>query len=153
MAEPQAGLEALRPLHAEGPGLLADPLLWLAIGTGLILAAVLAAVAQRGFFKTRALRQEALRELRLASNLPADEALRAQAMLLRRIARTVGGEATMQHRGEAWLAALDSIFGTRFFTQGAGRCFGEALYATGAPDVIAVQCGLEALIARLRWPR
>ena len=150
MAEPQAGLEALRPLHGSGPGLIADPLLWLALGAGLALAAAAALAAPRALLRQRALRREALAELRLTSELAPAEALRAQALLLRRIARTVSGEATMQLAGEAWLSELDRIFATAFFTKGAGRCFGAALYAPQQPDAGAVQDELARLLSRLR---
>lgn len=151
MAEPQAGLEALRPLHGSGPGLIADPLLWLALGAGLALAAVAALAAPRALLRQGALRREALAELRQTAELAPAEALRAQALLLRRIARTVGGEATMQLAGAVWLGELDRIFATVFFTAGGGRCFGEALYAPQPPDGHAVQDELARLIRRLRW--
>ena len=149
MAEPQAGLEALRPLHTDGPGPLADPWLWLALGGGLALAALIGFAAQRGPLRSLALQREARAELRAAARLPAAEAARAQALLLRRIARTCGGEATRELRGEAWLAALDGLFATTFFTEGRGRRFGDDLYAP-TPDATRIDDELAALVKRLR---
>ena len=151
MAEPLPGLEALRPLHGDGPGQLAEPLLWLALGVGVALAALVAALARRGFLRTWRLRREALAELARARSLAPGEAARAQALLLRRVALTLRGDAAAGLAGEAWLAALDDIFHTRFFTQGAGRSFGAALYAPAAPADHDTQ--LTALVSRLRAPR
>ena len=67
------------------------------------------------------------------------------------VARTVAGDETRQLTGEAWLGKLDSIFVTQFFTCGAGRCFGDALYAPGPADSAAQHGELARLIARLRW--
>ena len=153
MAEPLPGLEALRPLHTGGPGPLAEPLLWLALGAGLALAALIAMLARRGVPRTWALRREALAELARARALHPGEALRAQALLLRRVALTVKGDAAAGLAGEAWLGALDDMFRTRLFTQGAGRCFGDALYAPAMPDAASLDAELAALIRRLRAPR
>ena len=113
---------------------------------------LLSFAARRGPLRKRALRREALTQLRAAGALPPGEVLPAQALLLRRLARTLGGEATMQLQGEAWLAALDSLFATRFFTLGQGRRFGDQLYAPAAPAAAALDAELTKLVKRLRWP-
>lgn len=151
MAEVPGGLEALRGLHAAAPGLLEDAVLWGALGLGLAVGGLLAYVLQRRFLAQRQLRREALAALAGAAKLSPPEALRAQALVLRRLARTVAGDATMALQGAAWLAALDRLFATTFFTAGGGRCFGDGLYAADAPAIADIQSELARLVARLRW--
>jgi Domain of unknown function (DUF4381) len=153
MAEPLPGLEALRPLHTGGSGALAEPLLWLALGAGLALAALIALLARRGVLRTWAVRREALAELAQARTLHPGEAVRSQALLLRRVAVTLKGDTAAGLAGEVWLDTLDGIFHTRFFSEGAGRCFGDALYGPAAPDAAALDAELTALTRRLKVPR
>ena len=145
MAEAAAALDLLRPMHApaglENAGTLA---LMLALGLGL--AALLWPMLSR----RRALRREALREFFRAQALAGNEKRTAQARLLRQIVRRLDGNAPFAE-GAQWLARLDRVFATRFFTQGAGRCFGVALYerAGGPPDG-EVDAMLAKLLAGLR---
>ena len=70
-------------------------------------------------------------------------------MLLRRVARTLGADAGAQ--GEAWLATLDRLFATPFFTAGAGRAIADAPYKpVAASEVAALDTGLQGLFAGLR---
>ncbi len=73
------------------------------------------------------------------------EALAEAAKLLRRVAlRRLGPEAA-KLTGEAWLKRLDELFRTEFFTQGAGRVFGAALYGPSPGPVAPALRGLAAL--------
>ena len=146
-----SGLDALRGLHVE-PGILQlDPKILLAIAAGLLLSIVAMVFWRSGYFHRQKVRQAALAALAAAQSLPAEQRLAEQAKLLRRIARTIGGEEIARLHGEAWLGALDRLFQTRFFTSEQGRCFADGLYAAsaaGASDTTAVR--LEALIRALR---
>ena len=59
--------------------------------------------------RTRSLRRTALAELAASRGLDPDARLLAQAHLLRRLARTVEGEAASGERGEAWATRLDRL--------------------------------------------
>jgi hypothetical protein len=82
--------------------------------------------------------------------LPADQRLAAQAEILRRIARTLHGEAAARLTGEPWLAALDGMFATRFFTTGPGRAFADLYVPRPAGDAEAASAELPGLMQRLR---
>lgn len=69
------------------------------------------------------------------------------ATLLRRIAILKRGGAVARLTGDAWLAELDSLFMSRFFTRGPGRIFGTGLYGTAAPDA-ALAPTLSRLVRR-----
>ena len=152
MAEPSTGLEALRGLHVGGAGLLADPAAWAAAAAGVLVAILLGALAARGPARRWALRREARDVLGQTRAMAPADAVSAQALLLRRIAMTVAGEAAACESGEAWLARLDAVFHTDFFTCGEGRCFGDALYLDAAPDRASLHRTLSKLIDRLHWP-
>jgi hypothetical protein len=101
--------------------------------------------------RVRAVRRALRTSLALARAAPREQQLVAQATLLRRAARTVGGEEVARLRGEAWLAALDRIFRTRFFTEREGRCFADDLYAASpAADPEVTGRNLASLARRLR---
>ena len=145
MAEAAAALDLLRPMHApaglENVGAMA---LMLALGLGL------AALLWPLLIRRGNLRREALREFFRAQTLAGNEKRTAQARLLRQIVRRLDGNAPFAE-GPAWLARLDQVFATRFFTQGAGRCFGAALYerAGNQPDR-EIDAMLAKLLAGLR---
>jgi len=63
-----------------------------------------------------------------------EHALQKTAVLLKRIALTVEDNSKVQSQsikrlhGDDWLAYLDDFYNTDFFSNGAGRIFGDALY-------------------------
>lgn len=145
MAEAADALDLLRPMHApaglENIGALA---LMLVLGLGL------AVLLWPLLIRRRALRRAALQELSRTMTLAGSEKRTAQARLLRLIMRKLDGPAA-RTEGTEWLARLDQVFATRFFTQGAGCCFGAALYERAAdqPDS-EVDAMLANLLAGLR---
>ena len=145
MADP---LDALRPLHlpvtAEGTTVVLAMAL-----AGLVLALLAGAWLLPRLARRHAVRRAALERLAQSRALPPPERIAAQAMLLRRLARTLGTDASAQ--GEDWLAGLDALFATQFFTAGAGRALVDAPYRrVAAPEVAALDQALAQLFARLR---
>lgn len=69
----------------------------------------------------------------LAAQGDRPEALTEAARLLRRVALKSLGPEAAKLTGEDWLKRLDGLFKTDFFTVGAGRVFGEGLYAANPP--------------------
>ena len=144
-------LEALRGLHVEGTLAGIEPGIALGVALGIAAAAMLMVLARARPLRLRAVRRALRTSLALAQAAPREQQLVAQATVLRRAARTVAGEEVARLRGEAWLAALDRIFRTRFFTEREGRCFADELYAaspTADPEVTGRN--LAALARRLR---
>ena len=142
-------LDALRPLHAAIPALPAAALAMLAAGllAGLLLGWLLWPALRRW----RGVRRAALERLADTRSLPSRERLSAQAKLLRRVVLTLHGEAAARLRGADWLARLDAVFATTYFTAGDGRCFGEQLYRPGMDcDARATDRELSLLFRRLR---
>lgn len=93
---------------------------------------------------------EAERMLDGLAGAPPDAALAGAAGLLRRIALARIGPDTAKLGGDAWLAALDRLFGGDFFRHGAGTIFGDALYrADSAPGADkAALAGLRRLLRK-----
>jgi len=94
-------------------------------------------------------RRAALADLAAANALPPERRRVAQAQLLRRLARTLQGDAAADAQGDAWAAALDRLFATTFFSAGAGRIFAEGLYRRGASEPGPVDAELARLFARI----
>lgn len=151
MSELDRKLAGLRELHRHSAALLTDPAVWTGIAAGLVLAVAFALLFGRSLLRRAALEREARAALARTRDLPSDERLAEQAKILRRLGRTVLGSSSATLRGDAWLAALDGLFRTDFFSKGAGRCFAADLYAapSGASDA-SVTAQLEALVPRLR---
>jgi hypothetical protein len=127
MADPIRPLEALRDIHMPAGGDAAVPVVAMIL-VGCALAVALSLGLWPMFRRWRAVRRSALGALALTRVLEPAERLAAQAVLLRRLVRTIDGDAAARLQGRAWLDHLDRQFATRFFTEGAGRAFGEALY-------------------------
>jgi hypothetical protein len=148
MSDAAPGLEALRGLHTSEGAFAADPLIPLAFLAGLLLAAGAAMAPRLAFFRHYTRRREALAAIIAADGLPSGERLAAQAAILRSLARAADpGTAHLQ--GKAWLAALDRMCRTTYFTDGAGHCFATELY-TGGPADAGVTAQLRILIRRWR---
>jgi hypothetical protein len=127
MADPVGALAALRDIHVPAGGGAAVPVVTMILLGGALGIAL--SLALRPLFRRwRAVRRAALRALAASRSLDPAERLAAQAMLLRRLVRTIDGAAAARRQGRDWLDTLDRRFATRFFTEGDGRAFGEALY-------------------------
>ena len=149
MAEPVRSIEMLRPLQApdmsEGLSLAAIML------AGCILALALAAWLRPRWQRRHGVRRAALAALAASRALAPGERIAAQSMLLRRVLRTLGHGEAARGQGEAWLASLDAIFATPFFTQGAGQSLAGAQYRPARQAVAeALDEGLARVFAGLR---
>jgi hypothetical protein len=150
MADPAHLLAELRPLHSVASGVDgAAPIVAMAL-LGCAAALILTFTLGPWLTQRRALRRYALENLAATRALPETERLVAQAAILRRLVKTLNGPAAAGQRGDAWLASLDSIFSTRFFSNERGEAFGDALYRPPAAlDVDALDAALEGFFARI----
>jgi hypothetical protein len=142
-------LDQLRGLHlpAEAGGTQGAVMLAIALGfTAALAFGLLRLLLAR---RRDSVRRAAQRELAAANALPPEQRRVAQAQLLRRLARTLQGDTVADAQGADWAAALDRLFATTFFTQGAGRIFAEGLYQRGAPEPGPIDDGLARLFARI----
>jgi hypothetical protein len=147
MGDPAGLIERLRPLHPPTSDGMTEILVMWAIG-----CLFAAALTRAGFYvlaRRRPVRRAALAALAASRALPAPERLAAQARLLRDVARASDpGAAAL--RGDDWLQRLDALFGTRFFSDGPGRAFGDMLYQPRPDDPAqALDDELAGLLTRL----
>jgi hypothetical protein len=150
-AEASLSLEQLRGLHLPGGAAGAVQGEVVAAAALGFLAAVLVGLARYLRGRTRAsLRRAALAELARSRGLDPEARLVAQARLLRRLGRTLGGDEAARAAGGDWAARLDALFRTDFFTRGAGRVLADGLYRRQVPDLDALDAELGRLIGRLR---
>jgi len=149
-ADVPASLDQLRGLHlpADAAGAAQGPVV-LAIALGFTAALLVGLVRYLRARQRGTVRRVAARELAAANALPPEHRRVAQAQLLRRLARTLQGDAAADAQGAAWAAALDRLFATTFFSAGAGRIFAEGLYRRGAPEPGPVDAELARLFARI----
>lgn len=150
-AEIPLSLDQLRGLHL--PGGAAGALQGEVVAAAALgfLAALLVGLVRYGRGRARAgIRRAALAELARSRNLDPEARLVAQARLLRRLGRTLGGETEARATGADWAARLDALFRTDFFTRGAGRVLADGLYRRQDPDLDALDTELGRLIGRLR---
>ena len=131
MADPSDVLERLRPLRPPPPDDISTILMMAVAGCVAAIALTLALRFLRD--RRRPLRRAALVSLAESRILPPPDRLAAQAQLLRFVAGARDQDARPL-RGDAWLAHLDKVFATTFFSAGPGRAFGEALYRPRADD-------------------
>ena len=149
--ETPLGLDQLRGLHL--PGGAAGAVQSEIVAAALLgfLAALLVGLVRYGRSRSRAtVRRAALTELTRSRSLDPEARLLAQARLLRRLGRTLGGEVESRAVGADWAARLDGLFRTDFFAQGAGRVLADGLYRRQTPDLDALDAELGRLIGRLR---
>lgn len=149
--ETPLGLDQLRGLHL--PGGAAGALQGEIVAAALLgfLAALLVGLVRYGRSRSRAtIRRAALAELARSRGLDPEARLLAQARLLRRLGRTLAGDAETRAAGADWAARLDGLFKTDFFTRGAGRVLADGLYRRQAPDLDALDAELGRLIGKLR---
>ena len=145
-------LDALRPAHLPPAAAFTAADLLLPVALGLLLAVVVALAWPRPIRGRRRVSLRVLGELAAARALPPQEALVAEARLVRRFVALRDGEAAARLDGEAYAAHLDRRFGTTFFTAGPGRRL-VSLYAPAEPDTAeaeAVGQGLAELFGRVR---
>jgi hypothetical protein len=133
-ADAPASLDQLRglhlPAHAAGAG-QGEVVLAIALGfAAALLVGLFRLVRNR---QKNTVRRAALRELAATRALPPDQRLVAQARLLRRLARTVRGDAAASAQGADWAGILDGLFATDFFTRGAGQVLASGLYRRETP--------------------
>ncbi|MCJ2034204.1 DUF4381 family protein [Methylobacterium sp. J-068] len=149
MTDASPSLDQLRGLHlpAETGGLQGAVMLAIALGFAAALALGLLRLLRAR--RRDSIRRAALRELAAANALPPEPRRVAQARLLRRLARTLQGDAAADARGAAWGTVLDRLFATTFFTQGPGRVFAEGLYQRGAAEPGAIDAELARLFGRI----
>lgn len=150
-AEIPLSLDQLRGLHL--PGGAAGALQGEVVAAAALgfLAALLVGLVRYGRGRARAgIRRAALAELARSRNLDPEARLVAQARLLRRLGRTLGGETEARATSADWAARLDALFRTDFFTRGAGRVLADGLYRRQDPDLDALDAELGRLIGRLR---
>ncbi|APT33101.1 hypothetical protein MCBMB27_03810 [Methylobacterium phyllosphaerae] len=150
-AEIPLSLDQLRGLHL--PGGAAGALQGEVVAAAALgfLAALLVGLVRYGRGRARVgIRRAALAELARSRNLDPEARLVAQARLLRRLGRTLGGETEARATGADWAARLDALFRTDFFTRGAGRVLADGLYRRQDPDLDALDTELGRLIGRLR---
>jgi hypothetical protein len=153
MAELAPSLDALRALHAPPAPESLTPYIAMVLA-GFVLAALIVAAARMLMAQRQQIRRAAEAELARTRVLPPPERLAAQAKLLRRLARVGDVDASAREQGTAWLARLDQLFATSFFSQGEGRVFGAELYSPRVnPDIEALDGALAGLIARLKPKR
>lgn len=150
-AETPISLEALRGLHLPGnaAGAVSGTVV-VAVAAGF-LAALLVGLVRALRVRARAtIRRAALRDLAAAQGLGPEARLVAQARLLRRLARTLQGDAAASAQGADWAARLDGLLATTFFTAGAGRVLVGGLYRRPAADPGPIDGELRRLIGRIR---
>ena len=142
-------LDQLRGLHLPGGAAGAVQGEVVAAAALGFLAALLVGLVRYARGRARvSLRRTALAELARSRSLDPETRLVAQARLLRRLGRTLGGDAGAM--GADWAARLDTLFRTDFFTRGAGRVLADGLYRRQDPDLDALDAELGRLIGRLR---
>lgn len=150
MADVSRLLETLHPMREPPPPPSILPFVVMVV-LGCAAAAVLFLVFREAKLRrARNLRRTAEAALAVSRPLVPAERLAAQALLLRRLVRRLRGDAEARRQGTPWLASLDETFDTRFFTEGEGRAFGEALYRSRvAPDVDELDRSLANLLVKM----
>ena len=152
MADVAKLMEMMHPMREPPlPDSIAPALVLLIAGS--VVAILLVGLGWRLAGPSEGLRASAIAALAFSRHLRPAERLAAQAALLRRLVRALGGDGAARQHGQAWLESLDRCFHTDFFSTGQGRAFGNDLYARSAsPDVDAIDSTLMGLIRRLPAP-
>lgn len=125
-------LENLRDIHEPVPPDTAS-IWWLLLP---LLTIVVLAVLLLNLLRHRRRSQQApwLDQISIARTEPPAKARLRMARLLRHISLNSDDPEVHTLTGNAWLVYLDGKFSTRFFTQGAGREFGDRLYSPASTD-------------------
>lgn len=144
-------LSGLRDIHTPAipDGLSIAPILVgaLALFTLLVVAGIVITRLRRRWAR------EIVASLNQLDASHPDVALSEAAKLLRRVAILRLGPGAARLQGSQWLAALDQLFRTRFFSSGEGRVFADALYAPqlSAASAKPVLAKLRQLVRRQAW--
>ena len=149
-AERAASLDALRGLHlpANAAGAIQGEVV-LAIALGFTAALLVGLVRSLRLRARNTVRRQALRDLAATRGLDPEARLVAQARLLRRLARTLQGDAAADAHGLDWALRLDRLLATSFFTTGAGRVLADGLYRREPADLAAIDAELGRLFSRI----
>lgn len=150
--ETQAALASLRELHLPtgGGGVLQGEIL-AAIALGFVTALLVGAIRLVRARMRDTIRQAAMHELAIANVREPGERRVAQARLLRRVVRTLSGDADSAARGADWAAVLDRTFATRFFSEGAGNTLVEGMYRRPSEsDTATIDAELGGLFSRIK---
>lgn len=144
-------MEALRDIHT--PPMPDGLSVWPPVAAAMALVLVLALLAILLMRTRRRWATELKQGIAGLDATQPDQALTEAAKLLRRAAIMRHGQAARRVQGDGWLAMLDQLFRTRFFTSGAGRLFGVSLYEPALSKVPAneVLAELKRLAARREW--
>lgn len=146
-----AGLDQLRGLHLPtGSAGSIQGEIALAVALGFLAALLVGLVRWLQRRAKASIRRSALNELAVTRQLPPEARLVAQARLLRRLVRTLQGDAAADAKGEAWSAVLDRLFSTTYFSRGAGRVLGEGLYRRETADPAAIDAELGRLFTQIK---
>lgn len=94
-----------------------------------VAAIILILLAFRSRQKAESLEKIFIAAVKASERLPDDERLAAQASAMRRHVNLVRGDAAAHKQGEDWLAELDEVFTTEFFSKGAGRVLLDGIYS------------------------
>lgn len=125
--------------------------LWLIAANVLALSLIVALLVYRRQYNANNWRKQLIKDLRMATQQPAHEALASAATILRQL-MLFRGHSAQSISGEPWLHKLDTAFNTQWFTKGAGRAFGDALYQNNTTDNVPIESlfsELEVLIKTL----
>ncbi len=136
-----AKLHDLRFPQAEGLDIVAEAALGLSLG---LILAILAFRLLRSFLRPRrSQRWQALAALAESRELPRDERLKAQAVVIRQLAPKAGRE--------DWREDLDRRLRTDFFSKGLGADLTGSLYRRGSDiDPAEVDRALSLLLKRFK---
>lgn len=148
-ADAPASLAQLRGLHLPPVDGTGQGELMLAIALGFTAALLVGLFRSLRDRRRNSVRRAAVAELAASRSLPPEARLVAQAGLLRRLARTLRGDAAASSQGADWARTLDGLFATDFFTLGAGRGLAQDLYRRESPDCAAIDAELDRLFARI----
>ncbi len=150
--ETAAALASLRGLHLpKGATGAVQGEVVAAIALGFAAALAVGLLRWLRARQRASLRRAALAELAASAELDPQSRRVAQARIVRRLVRSLKGEAAAAERGAVWAATLDRTFDTDFFSRGAGRSLADGLYRRPeADDPAATEAGLERLFARIR---
>ena len=151
-----ASLAQMRGLHLPAPAAsAAQGEVVLAVALGFLAALLLGAVRLWRARAENSVRRSAERDLAATRGLPPETRLIAQVRLLRRLTRTLAGDAAASAQGGDWAAILDRVLATDFFSRGAGRPLTEGLYRRAVPgtpgnDPTLIDAELGRLFARIK---
>lgn len=144
-------LDQLRDIHTPQAPPDVSYLPLLAIAAALLCLLGLAAIL---FSRTRgSWRSEAAHRLSALAGAPPEVSLAGAAVILRQIALLRAGVQATKLTGESWLAELDRLLRTDYFTAGRGRIFADGIYrpADDAAKSEAVIADLRRLVHRQRF--